>query len=153
VALEFKSDGTGVDGLGSLDLGQDTINVNAAINNYASAAFGETSGPGVLSRSGNSYTLDLGTIAQGIGPVAVDLDVLNSATGPSDLLAGSFAISGGSAFTNSGFSGFSGLSAGQIDATPTVALDTSNLGTFSESVRRLHEGLQSFLSMRRIEAR
>ncbi len=52
----------------------------------------------------------------------------------SDLLGGDFAINGASAFSNSGFGGFSALGSGQADAVPVVTLDTSNLGTFSETI-------------------
>src|SRR5262249_32734344 len=54
--------------------------------------------------------------------------------GPADLLAGTFDISGSSAFGNSGFDAFSGLGAGAADTAPTVTLDTSTSGIVSETI-------------------
>ena len=79
----------------------------------------EVSGGGVWSASGNKYTLDLGSIATGSGPVTVGLGIRNAAAGPVDLLSGSFLSSGSSAFTLAGFDPFSGLDAGQADTALT----------------------------------
>jgi hypothetical protein len=49
-------------------------------------------------------------------------------------MAGSFDITGRSAFTNSGFDAFSGLAASEADTSPTVALSTATLGVFSETI-------------------
>ena len=132
VTLDFTTDGTGIDGLGTEDLGDRTYSV--VIDNYAQAGFEERSGGGNLTQNGDAYTLDLGPIIQGTGPVTVGLGVLNSAAGPADTLGGTFAIAGDSAFTNSGFAAFSGGSAGGADTAPTVALNTSSLGTFTETI-------------------
>jgi T5SS/PEP-CTERM-associated repeat protein/autotransporter passenger strand-loop-strand repeat protein len=137
VTLDFQSDGTGVDGLGTVDLGPQTINVNAAVDNYATAALEELSGAGTLSGTAASgYTLNLGTVLLGSTGPSVNLEALNTATGPSDLLEGAFVIGGSSpgSFTNSGFGSFTGLAAGQSDTAPTVTLNTSSAGTFSETI-------------------
>src|ERR1700681_2838783 len=114
------------------DLGQQTYAVS--LDNYAQAAFEKISGGGTLTPNGNAYSLDLGTFTQGSGPVTVDLGVSNSAVGPADMLGGTFAIVGDSAFTNGGFAQFSGVGAGQADTAPTVTLDTGASGTFSETI-------------------
>src|SRR5205823_13962318 len=51
---------------------------------YATLFRSEVSGGGVWSASGNNYTLDLGSIATGSGPVTVGLGILNAAAGPVD---------------------------------------------------------------------
>ena len=132
ITIDIQSDGTNVDGLAPLDLGQQTLPVT--INNYAQAAFEESFGGGTLTHSGNAYTLDLGTLVKGSGPVTVGLGARNSAAGPSDLLSGSFAISGSGPFTNSGFAAFAGVGAGQINNGPLVTIDTVSAGTFSETI-------------------
>jgi hypothetical protein len=61
--------------------------------------------------------------------------VQNAAWGPSDLLKGSFSFSGeSSAFANDGFGEFSGLDAGGADGGLSVTLNTSQAGTFSETI-------------------
>ena len=132
VTLDFTTDGTGIDGFGTEDLGDQTYSV--VVNNYAQASLEERSGGGNLTQNGDAYTLDLGPIIQGTGPVTVGLGVLNGATGPADTLGGTFAIVGDSAFTNNGFAAFLGVSAGGADTAPTVALNTSSLGTFTETI-------------------
>ncbi len=134
VTVDLQSDGTGIDGFGPTDLGDQAVTVTATVNNYAAAAIEEISGGGTWSQSGTSYTLNLGTVAQGVSPLAIDLGVLNAAVGPADLLSGSFVTSGGSAFTLSGFGAFSGLAAGQADTTPMVTIATGTTGTFSETI-------------------
>ncbi len=134
VTLDFASDGTGIDGFGPTADGTQTVAINATVNNYAVAAFEEASGGGTWSQSGTSYTLSLGSIAEGAAPVSVGLGVLNNVTGPADLLSGSFGTSGPSAFTLAGFGAFSNLGAGQADTLPSVTLSTSTTGSFSETI-------------------
>ncbi len=141
VTLDLASDGgTGsgsIDGLGSVDLGQQTVAVNATVNNYANAAFEEVSGGGTLTQNGNAYalTLNLGPYNGGAPITAtLGLGVLNNVTGPSDLLSGSFSASGSSAFTLSGLDAFSGLAAGQGDTDPTLTFSASATGTYTETI-------------------
>ncbi len=134
VTLNLQSDGTGIDGFGPTADGTATVAINATVDNYAVAALEETSGGGTWSQSGTSYTLSLGSIAQGAAPVTVGLGVLNNVTGPADLLSGSFITSGGSAFTLAGFGTFSALGAGAADTQPSVTLSASTAGTFTETI-------------------
>ena len=137
VTLDLQSDGTGIDGLGALDLGQQTINVNATVDNYAIAALQKVSGAGTLSGdAANGYALDLGTVQLGASAPTISLAALNAATGQADLLEGSFVIGGADpgAFSDGGFGPFSELAAGQSDTGLNVALNTSQAGTFSETI-------------------
>ena len=134
VAVDFQTDGYGTSGLGTLDLGTSDIPIAITVDNYATAAWEEISGGGTFSQSGNNYTLNLGTIKQGSGLLTVDLGALNSASGPADALSGSFQSTGSSAFALSGFDDFANLAAGQADTSPTVMLDTSADGEFTETI-------------------
>jgi hypothetical protein len=141
VTLDLISDGSGVDGFGQSDLGETQVQVTAAVDNYAQAGFENLSGLGVFSGSPTSgYTLDLGTITQGSGPLTIRLGVLNSATGLADILQGSLAVAGSSAFSVTGLGDFSGLGAGQADTSPTITLDTSTAGVFTETLTLHSEG-------------
>src|SRR5262249_20127661 len=93
VKLDFQSDGTGIDGFAAADLGQQTVAVNATVDNFAKAGLQEVSGGGTWSQSGNSYTLNLGSVAQGAAPGTIKLSALNTATGIADVLGGSFTTS------------------------------------------------------------
>ena len=132
VTLDLKSDGTGIDGLGMTDLGDVSIPVTVTSGNVpAAAAFEKLSGGGTFAHSGGAYSVSLGTIN---APVTVALGVLNSAEAPADTLSGSFTISGDSAFTNTGFGPFSGIGAGQANASPSVTLGIGAKGAFSETI-------------------
>ena len=108
VTLDLKSDGTGIDGLGQIDLGDVTVPVFVTLTNVSAAAqIEKVSGPGTFTQHGSVYTLDLGTIDT--APGSINLGVLNSAIAPADTLGGSFSISGDPAFTNTGFGAFTGI--------------------------------------------
>ena len=137
VTLDFQSDGTGIDGFAATGIGTQTVQVNATVDNYASAALEKVSGTGTLSgNAANGYTLDLGSVQLGSNGAAINLEALNTATGVADLLKGDFVIGGNDAgvFANTGFSAFSGLVAGQAYTAPTVTLNTTQAGTFSETI-------------------
>ena len=133
VTLDLKSDGTGIDGLGQIDLGDVTVPVTVTSTNVAAAAqIEELSGGGTFTRHGSVYTLDLGTIDTAPGPI--NLGVLNTAVAPADTLGGSFSISGDPAFTNNGFGAFTGITSGSADTAPTVTLAPTVAGTYSETI-------------------
>ena len=123
------------DDLADRALGTSSIALTAQVDNYAKAALEQTGGPVTLKEAGNVYTLDFGTLAQGSAGLADTLAVLNSATGLSDLLSGSF-TNGSSVpgFDLSGFGAFSGLGAGQSQGGLSVDFDTSTAGTFSDTI-------------------
>jgi hypothetical protein len=132
VTLDFQSNGTGIDGFGPTDLGQQQIGV--IIDNYASAAFEDISGGGTFAATGSNYMLDLGAVAQGTSVPALDLGVINAVSGPADNLSGRFETSSSGPFVLSGFNAFSGLAAGEADTALSVALDTSVAGTFTTTI-------------------
>ena len=133
--LGFTSDGTGIDSLGTTVLGNDTITLTGTVDNYATAALAELSGAGTLTGSGDNLTLALGSVQQGYGSLVANLEVLNTATGFADQLAGDFTIANvGTAFTDSAFSSFSSLSAGQADVLPSITFSATSVGNFSETV-------------------
>jgi hypothetical protein len=69
------------------------------VNNYATATIQELSGGGTFNQTGTTYTLNLGTLAQGTSQAPIDLGILNDVLGPADLQSGSFAVSNSSGFT------------------------------------------------------
>jgi hypothetical protein len=137
VTIALTSDGSGIDNLGSTTLAAQTIDVTGTINNYVTAQFEELSGGGTFSQSGSDYTLDLGTLAAGSGSAEINLGVLNAAIGPADFLSGSFVAtspSGTDPFSNNGLNPFTGLAAGQDYTGASIVVDTSDIGTFSETI-------------------
>jgi hypothetical protein len=132
VTLDFQSDGTGIDGLGPTDFGQQQIPI--VIDNYATASFENISGIGTFTAAGAAYTLNLGTIAQGTSISVVDVGVVNNAVGSADDLSGTFDAAASSPFTLNGFDAFSGLAAGEADAGLSIALDTDSTGSFTDTV-------------------
>ena len=116
-------------------LGSTAITLTGQVDNYAKAALEQTGGPVTLTASGNVYTLDFGSLAQGSPGLDDTLAVLNSATGLADLLSGSFSPSGSApGFDLSGFGAFSGLGAGQSKGGLTVDFDTGTVGSFEDTI-------------------
>ena len=132
--VSLLSDGSGIDGLGTTAIASQTISVGGTVDNYAALTVNNISASNSV---GAGQTINLGTLTAGHSFAGLQLGVQNSAAGPADLLAGSFAItppSGTNPFTNTGFSSFSSLAAGQSQTGYTVGVSTSNLGMFSESI-------------------
>jgi hypothetical protein len=102
--------------------------------NPAQATIEETSGAGTLSANGSNYKLDFGIVTLGANALTADLEVLNSAVAPADTLSGNFSIAANAAFSNGGFSAFSGKAAAQADTAPTITFNTGNAGTFTETI-------------------
>jgi hypothetical protein len=138
--ITLRSDGTGIDTLGTTVLTAQTISVTATVNNFAVATMQEVSGGGVFQQTGTTSTLNLGTITQGASVAPIELDVLNDVSGPSDLLSGSFTESASAAFDPTGFDPFSGLTAGQVSAAETVTVSTINTGLFTETITLTPDG-------------
>ena len=102
--------------------------------NAAQATIEQTGGSGTLTRNGNNYTLNFGTVADGSGPLTADLEVLNSAVAPADTLSGSFTVSGNAAFSNTGLGAFSNIAAGGADTAPSITFTPGAPGTFDETI-------------------
>jgi hypothetical protein len=135
--VDTRTDGSGIDGLGILDLGTVDVAVTYDVNNFATAELAQTGGNGLMTPTGiaNTYTLNLGSTEQNAAALTASLEALNAAQGPaSDLLSGAFNLSGDSEFSNSGFGAFSGLTFGTADTNPDVVLNTGTIGTFSETI-------------------
>ena len=136
VGVVLSSDGTGIDTLGTTPLGTIAVQVAATIDNYATAAIQQTSGSGVLSQTGTTYELNLGSYAAGTGEVLAGLDVTNAAPtdGPADWLSGTLTASSNAAFSDPGAGGSIGtLGAG--GTTPfSIALSTANAGVFTQTL-------------------
>jgi hypothetical protein len=134
IGLGLVSDGTPIDGLGTVALGTQNVAVTGTIYNYATAAVTQ-SGAGTLSASGDAYALNLGTIAQGAGLSTAVLELSNVATGLADSLASTLTLSGTTAnFTNSGAGSIGVLAAGQQSGQIDIALHTGTAGTFTETL-------------------
>jgi hypothetical protein len=132
VTLDLLSDGTGIDGLGTADLGDQTVNITGTIYNYATAGI-TGSGPGVLFGSGDAYTLNLGSVTEGAALDDESLYLTNTATGPADYLMASVAASGGTSnFVDSGMGTLMALGAGQTSSPLDLAMLTGSTGTVSE---------------------
>jgi large repetitive protein len=131
VAVDLQTDGAGTSGLAPLDLGTTTVPVSATVNNYANPVF-ETP-DGVLTQSGDSYTLDLGEVYQGDDPLIANLSVLNDVTDPADDVSSNFTASGDPDFTNS-LTDFTDLAPGATASGDSVELSTDSTGTFSETI-------------------
>jgi hypothetical protein len=121
--------------MSNLTLANQTVSLVAQVNNYARPVFEQVAGVGQLSQSANTFTLDFGTLLQGVGIATASLGVRNAVTGPADLLGGTFTFDlGTTAFQLSGFSEFADLLAGDLFAGLFVGLDTATLGLFDYSL-------------------
>ena len=122
--------------LGSLGLTGATISLSGTVDNYAQASLGAVGGAGTFTLSGNNATLNFGTVMIGGGSVGETLSITNSAAGTADLLSGSFAFSGmKSAFSNTNFGTFSGLSAGQAFSQLGIGFPAgTQSGTYTEMI-------------------
>jgi hypothetical protein len=109
------------------------VTVNATVNNYAVSGLGKTSGSGTFTSSAHVYTLDFGTVAAGTD-LSSSLFATNLATGPADVLAGTFDIVSGSGFDISGLSSFANLAAGMKYDALSVAFDAPQSGSFNEVI-------------------
>ena len=91
-----------------------------------------SSGAGTLTQSGTSYTLDLGSVAEGSTAVSV-LALANTAAVPADSFDGLFSTLTGTGFTLTGGTLPAAVAAGSSYAGLRLAVDTSTLGAHSET--------------------
>ena len=91
---------------------------------------------GTFTPSGaNIYTLDFGTVTEGMTAPTAVIDVVNAATAPADTLTGSFSLTGTlSAFLNSGLGPVGPLAAGAASGQIDLSLKTASAGSFSETL-------------------
>jgi len=120
--------------LSDLALGDSTVSLQAQVNNYAELSLSKTGGAGSFSFSAGAYTLEFGSLVQGSTSLDATLALFNSASGPADLLSGSFATGAGSAFTLSGFGPFVNLAAGEQQGGLNIGFESSALGDFTRTI-------------------
>jgi hypothetical protein len=132
--LGLVSDGKNIDTLGTTALAGETIALTGTVNNYATATVEAISGSGSLSGTGNTLTLNFGSLTKGSAAAKENIGILNSASGPADNLSGSFSLSGTTGFTNGGFAAFAGEAAGSADTTPNITFTTGALGVHTETI-------------------
>ncbi len=131
--LKLTSDGGGIDSLGTTALSNQNITITGTVNNYATSSIETVAGAGTLSGSGTTLALNLGSVAAG-GTLAETLGVLNSATGPADLLSGSFITGTSAPFSDTGFNSFASIAAGSADSTLGISLSDLTAGTYTETI-------------------
>ena len=119
-----------------------TVGLTGAAYHYADPVWSKTGGAGSFSGSGNAYTLDFGTLHNGVTSTA-DLQILNQlyADDPTgaftDLLDGSFTtnVVKGAAFNLTGFGSFSGVAAGgTVDQTVSYDHHGAPYGLYEEII-------------------
>ena len=110
------------------------VSLSAQIDNYAADGFSLTGGAGTLTRSGSTFVLDYGTVAQGSGSRRTTLAAGNTATGTADLLDGSFRFLDGADFGEDGFDSFLDLVAGASSGPLTLSFDAMTAGSFSDTI-------------------
>ncbi|MGH8795673.1 MAG: PEP-CTERM sorting domain-containing protein, partial [Caldimonas sp.] len=120
--------------MADLLLSGSSIALQAQVVNFAELALGKAGGDGALASAVNGYTLDFGTIVRGSADRAAELDIFNVATGPADLLNGSFSFAGASGFVLSGLDPFAGIAAGHGLGGFGVVLDSAATGAFSQTI-------------------
>jgi hypothetical protein len=128
------------DELVDLVLGDTGIVLSAQVNNYADPVFVKTGGVGILSGSGETFSLDLGDFIVGSAPATAALAVLNDVIGPADLVSGSFDLSGVDDFALSGFGPFTGLGAGDLFGGLLASLAATAVGSFDDTILLLARG-------------
>ncbi len=110
-----------------------TIALSGQVNNYANALFDKVNGAGTLTRSGNLFTLDFGTVLQGSAALGAIVDVDNFITGPADLLDGSLNVLDGNDFTTLLGNAFADVAAGGSSGNLLQFLfNTAALGTYND---------------------
>ena len=107
------------------------ITINRPI--VASPLLTKTSGAGTLAQSGNAYTLDLGTVAQGVA-ASVGLALDNSAAAPADSFDGLFFVPTSGGFTVTGAMLPAAIAAGSSYAGLRLTADTSTPGSHTETI-------------------
>jgi len=119
--------------MADLAIGNSTVTLKAQVNNFATLALQRVAGAGSLSASAGGYILDFGTIQLGSAGLMAELGVFNVASGPADLLNGSFAFGAGAGFTFDGFGPFAGMAAGDGRDGLDIVFGSSSLGSFSQT--------------------
>ncbi|WP_150047917.1 choice-of-anchor D domain-containing protein [Methylomonas rhizoryzae] len=119
--------------MSDLELGEAGLALSAQVNSYANPELLLVAGNADLDFIGGEYVLDFGNLQHGSAPVTISLSLANSVIGPADTLRGSFDTGAVDAFSLTGFSGFSGIEAGQALDGLSVEFLPATLGKFQNS--------------------
>ena len=119
--------------LADLALADLVMAVQGTVNNYALSAYVFGSGAGSFSQSGDVYTLDLGSVLLGSGPLSTTLFARNAVVGPADLLDGDFQFLDTPEF-NEVFNPFANLAASTNSAALLLSLNATTVGSFTDSI-------------------
>ena len=119
--------------MSDLSLGNTAVALTAQVNNYAELGLGKT-GSGTLTQVGSTYTLDFGNLQLGGTNLAADLGIFNLATGPADLLNGTFSIGSGTGFTLGAFNSFADVAAGSSVNGYSIGFGSAGLGSYSQTI-------------------
>ena len=119
--------------LSDLTLTSQSVALAAQVNHFANPILSKLSGDGIFTPSGNTSTLDFGTLIQGGTPVATTLNLTNLISGPADELGATFTVNTGP-FALTGFENFTGLAAGANQAL-SVSFDPLVAGLFERVVQ------------------
>ncbi len=110
-----------------------TVAISATVNNLADGVFRKVGGAGSLSRVGDTFFLDYGTLELG-DAISSDLDLANLVLGPADELSGAFDTSGASGLTLAGFNPFANLLAGSATGLMEIDFTAGAIGAFSRTI-------------------
>ena len=110
------------------------IMLSGTVYNYATVGVTDAAA-GTLTGSGNAYALNLGAVTQGATLTTALVSLDNIAAGLADTLSGTVAVSGGtSGFVNGGFGAIGTLSARQASNPIDIALRSSTIGVYTETL-------------------
>jgi len=133
--VNLASSGTN-SGLTDTGLTAQTVTVNGQVNNYAQAAYANYTGNGLFSGSATAYVINLGTFQQGNGVASGSLQLANigGSAAYTDLMDGTFNLTGATAFSLSGFNSFTNLAGGNQLSSLTASLSKLTAGNFDQFV-------------------
>lgn len=100
----------------------------------ADAEFLKLAGLGTLSRVGNAWTLDLGTIVENTAIADIRLAVLNAAARGANELSGTFDVAGSSLIGIAGAATFFDVKAGGVKGGLVADVDSTKAGSFSTTL-------------------
>ena len=140
--LDFKSHDAA---LADLSLAPQTVSLNGTVTEAAIAQLFKNAGAGLLTGSGMTYTLNLGSFAAGAGMVSTDLGVTNAilASAFSETLGGAFGGGGGTGYSFVG-APFTGLAGGASDTGNLLSFDYTGLGAGTYTSQLTFNGFSRF---------
>jgi hypothetical protein len=120
--------------MADLALAGASVTLKAQVNNFAELALEKVGGAGSLASAANVYTLDFGTILLESADRSAELGIFNIASGPADLLNGTFSFAAGTGFSFRGFNAFADVAAGGNRRGLDIVFDSASLGSFDQTI-------------------